>query len=99
MKIHLTGFKLRDNKNGIRYNLLIRTWNCPSSVWFPMIVKDLVALLRTMPQDAIATLDVDDGMEGNYMPILRATLHKNLHGEFVSLDADIHHTLGKPLVS
>lgn len=54
-----------------------------------MNVKTLIAQLLTMPMDAEVTLDTDDGLEGNYMPVLGASQKLTLMGEFVVLDADI----------
>ena len=49
----------------------------------------------TMPMDAEVTIDLDDGMDGNYMPVLGVIQKRTIMGEFVVLDADLHRTLKK----
>lgn len=52
-----------------------------------MTVHDLIMALNTMPKDAEITLDLDDGLDGNYMPLLGVTLRETVMGVFVTLDA------------
>ena len=56
-----------------------------------MTVHDLIHKLYEMPQDAEVTIDADDGLEGNYMPLIGVTLRETLMGAFVTLDADVSH--------
>lgn len=54
-----------------------------------MTVHDLINKLYAMPQDAEVTLDIDDGLAGNYMPVLGVSQKTTIMGSFVVIDADV----------
>lgn len=60
-----------------------------------MNVKTLIEQLLTVPMDAEVTLDVADGLDGNYMPVLGVSQKETISGAFVVLDADVRRIMGK----
>lgn len=61
-----------------------------------MNVQEVISLLATTPKDAEVTLDIDDGLDGNYMPVMGVSERKTIMGKFVVIDADFHRILKKP---